>query len=85
MFPRIPRLRMDNSFLMGIPYPIDFETAKTTVTEYLTKLILLTGSEKLFIENFNKGVYQPDLLFDNVDVIERIKEHPLAVWKTKGI
>ena len=61
----------------------DFETAKTAVKEYLTQLMVLTDSEKLFIENFNKGVYQPELLFEDNAIIERIKEHPVAVWRTK--
>ena len=61
----------------------DFENAKTTVKAYLTRLMVLTDSEKLFIENFNKGVYQPELLFEDNAIIERIKEHPMAVWRTK--
>jgi hypothetical protein len=40
------------------------------------------GNEKLFVEKFNQGVYQPDLLFDDVTVVERIREHPMIVWKT---
>ena len=61
----------------------DLETAKTAVKEYLTQLMVLTDSEKIFVENFNRGVYQPELLFDDDAIIERIKEHPMAVWRTK--
>jgi len=61
----------------------DFETAKISVKEYLTNLMILTGNEKLFIENFNRGIYQPELLFADDEMIERIKEHPLAFWRTK--
>ncbi len=61
----------------------DFEAAKTIVQNYLAKLMTFTDNEKLFIENFNEGIYQPDLLFDDEDIIERIKEHPMAVWRTK--
>ena len=60
----------------------DFEAAKTEVTQYLDKLMTLNGSERLFVENFNQGVYQPELLFEDDAIIERIKEHPMAVWKT---
>jgi len=63
----------------------DFETAKTIVKDYLFKLMILTDSEKLFIENFNKGNYQPDLLFKDEEIVERIKRHPMAVWKTKSV
>jgi len=71
----IPVLKKNEKF--------DFEAAKTIVKDYLSKLMVLTDNEKLFIENFNQGTYQPELLFDDEDVIERIKEHPMAVWRTK--
>jgi len=61
----------------------DFELAKFEVIKYLTDLMLLTDNEILFIENFNNGIYHPDLLFDDKLIIERIRKHPLAVWKTK--
>ena len=73
----IPILRKSERF--------DFETAKTTVKDYLTQLMILTDNEKLFIENFNQGLYQPDLLFDDNDIIERIKEHPMAIWKINNL
>ena len=60
----------------------DFEVAKTIVQNYLAKLMTLTENEKLFIENFNKGIYRSGLLFDNEGIIGRIKEHPMAVWRT---
>jgi len=71
----IPVLRKSEHF--------DFETAKTVVKEYLSKLMILTDNEELFIENFGRGIYQPDLLFDDEGIIERIREHPMAIWKTK--
>jgi len=73
----IPVLRKSEQF--------DFETAKIIVKDYLFKLMILTDNEKLFIENFNQGSYQPDLLFDDEDIIERIKRHPMAVWRTKKV
>ncbi|GHT52856.1 hypothetical protein AGMMS49982_14220 [Bacteroidia bacterium] len=70
----IPLLRKTEKF--------DFEQAKTMVMSYLSGLMIFTDKEKLFIENFNKGMYQPELLFEDAAIIERIKEHPMAVWKT---
>ena len=61
----------------------NFEAAKIAVKEYLTNLMLLSNNEKRFIENFNRGNYQPELLFDDDIIIERIKEHPMAIWKIK--
>ena len=61
----------------------DFEAAKVTVRDCLSELMTLTDNERLFIENFNQGIYRPDLLFDDSEIIERIKEHPMAVWRIK--
>ena len=61
----------------------DFEATKTTVKDYLSKLMILSDNEIRFIEKFKQGVYQPDLLFDDDNIIARIKEHPMAVWRTK--
>ena len=61
----------------------DFETAKTDVKEFLTNLMIPTDNEALFIENYNRSVYQPDLLFDDDEIIKRIREHPQAIRRTK--
>jgi len=70
----IPMLRKNEQF--------DFETTKSEVKDYLSNLMALTVNEKMFIENFNQGIYEPDLLFDDDNIIENIKEHPMAVWRT---
>ena len=60
----------------------DLEVSKTTVKNYLLRLMALTDNEILFVENFYRGIYKPDLLFDDAEIIERIKEHPIAIWRT---
>jgi hypothetical protein len=72
----IPVLRKSERF--------DFDMAKTIVKEYLSNLMILTDDETMFIEMFNQGIYQPDLLFDYENIVERIKEHPMAIWRTKN-
>lgn len=71
----VPALRKNEKF--------NFEAAKAIVEEYLSKLMILTDNEAQFAEKFNRGIYQPDLLFSDDEILERIKEHPMAVWKTK--
>ena len=44
--------------------------------------MVLTDSENLFVEKFNQGIYQPELLFNDVEIVNRIKEHPMALWRT---
>lgn len=71
----IPVLRKSEQF--------DFETAKKTVKEFLTALVVFTDKEKEFIEEFNNNNYVPELLFEDEEIIKRIKSHPMAIWKTR--
>ena len=59
----------------------DFEEAKANVISFLSKLLILGNAEGDFIDSFNQGEYKPELLFEDGEVIERIKEHPMALWK----
>ncbi len=59
----------------------EFEVAKSEVKAYLTTLMVLTDNEKLFIESFNQKAYHPELLFDDLEIVSRIKNHPMAIWK----
>ena len=61
----------------------DFETAKTEVICYLETLLKFTASEEEFIQRFNRGEYRPDLLFEDETIVENVKNHPMAIWKTK--
>jgi predicted nucleotidyltransferase component of viral defense system len=63
----------------------DFETAKADVKEYLSNLMILSDEEAAFIEQFNQGIYQPELLFEDAEILERIKNHPMAIWRTKSL
>ena len=71
----IPVLRKSEHF--------DFEKAKLEVKGYLSNLMVLTDDEKSFVENFNQGNYRPELLFEGAAILDRIKEHPMAIWKMK--
>ena len=69
----IPVLRKSEQF--------DFENAKKIVKEFLLNLVDFAGEEKLFIKEFNNNNYKPELLFEDKEIIDRIKFHPLAVGK----
>lgn len=69
----IPVLKKSDKF--------EFEAAKTEVKTYLTTLMMLNENEKLFIERFNQKIYYPELLFDDLEIVSRIKNHPMAIWK----
>ncbi len=61
----------------------DFQQAKTEVKIRLSDLLKFTDSEREFIRAFNRKEYRPDLLFNDRDIIARISDHPMALWKTR--
>jgi len=61
----------------------EFETAKKLVKEYISDLMVLTKEEKEFLDRFENGEYIPELLFENKEILNRIKNHPMALWKTR--
>ena len=59
----------------------DFEKAKSVVIEFLEHLMDLSASEKTFIEKFNAKGFAPGFLFEDEDVVARLLDHPMALWK----
>lgn len=71
----IPVLRKTENF--------DFVNAKIEVKDFLFDLIKLSENEIKFIEDFNRQKYSPKFLFEDDKILERIVEHPMAIWKTR--
>ena len=63
----------------------DFTAAKERVTSFLSESMVLTEKETAFLQRFSKGHYEPKLLFDDRDTLDRIENHPMAVWRTQRI
>ena len=61
----------------------DFEIAKQEVVAFLLRLLQLTESEIAFIEAFNAKHYQPELLFNDENILNNIRNHPMAYWKIR--
>jgi len=47
--------------------------------------MLLTKDEKAFLDKFENGEYISELLFEYKEILDRIKEHPMVIWKTREI
>lgn len=62
----------------------DLENAKTSVAEFLKELLILETDERKFLDEFKAKKYRPELLFDDTDILDRIKEHPMALWKIQN-
>lgn len=63
----------------------DFESAKNRVLTYLSELMILTEREATFMERFKGGRYEPQFLFDDIDIVARIANHPMALWRCAAI
>jgi len=54
----------------------DLDGTKFQAKRYISDLMVLTDSEKEYLERFIAKEYRPDLLFDDEEMLERIKNHP---------
>ena len=45
--------------------------------------MILSEKENEYMNMFRSKEYRPELLFDDASVIERIREHPMALWKCR--
>ena len=59
------------------------EGKKRQAKEYIESLMKLTEEEKEYMERFMAKDYKPELLFEDAAIIERIHNHPMALWKCK--
>ena len=71
-----PVLRKKDSF--------DLISAQKIVTDYITRLLVINDSERRYLESFRNGEYKPELLFDDDVVVQRIRNHPMALWKMQN-
>lgn len=63
------------------PRKSNVEEMKKSVKEYLNDILVVDENTQEFYDEFKKGIYEPELLFDDKEIIERIKEHPMVMWK----
>ena len=62
---------------------VELDGIKKEVTEYLTGLLTLTSDEREFLTRFKNKRYTPELLFDDISILDRIIKHPMAIWKMR--
>jgi predicted nucleotidyltransferase component of viral defense system len=59
----------------------DLESTKSQVKTFLAESIVITPVLQQYIDSFYAQNYRPELLFSG-EMLERVKEHPMAIWKT---
>ncbi|MCE5225021.1 MAG: nucleotidyl transferase AbiEii/AbiGii toxin family protein [Porphyromonadaceae bacterium] len=62
----------------------DLAAAQNRVKSYLAKLLVTAEAERSFWDAFRNKDYRPELLFDG-EVLERVKNHPMALWKCREV
>lgn len=77
------KIRTDLNPVIRKKERFDLKTAKKRVIDHLSMLSELSDNETAFLGAFNEGDYCPDLLFENMDILERIRNHPMVIWKTQ--
>ena len=65
----------------GDNFNLDF--AKSSVRKYIQDLMVLSKSEFEFLERFENKEYKPELLFQEPEILDRIRMHPMALWKIR--
>lgn len=59
----------------------DLIEAKTSVLNWLGDFMELDIHDLNFLEAFRNSVYKPALIFDSTEILKRIENHPMALWK----
>jgi len=70
----LPMLRRNERF--------DLDDVKRRVKGFLDGLLVLDTKEVEFLQCLKDGKYLPELLFDDAEILDRIQNHPMALWKT---
>jgi len=71
-----PVLRKKDSF--------DLQSAQKRVTDYIIRFLVINENEREYLGAFQNGEYRPELLFDDDVVVQRIRNHPMALWKMQN-
>ncbi len=59
----------------------DLNAAQSRVRAWLEVLLKPEDSEREFLAAFKKKEYRPELLFSSDGILDRIQNHPMALWK----
>lgn len=79
----ISKRNVTGGLLPLLPKNSRFNLSKTKddVSCFLKDTLIFTKEELLFLNYFSKGMYYPQLLFSEEDVVNRAKSNPIASYK----
>lgn len=71
----LPVLRTGDSF--------ELNSAINMVMNFLFRHIGETNNVKDYLEAFQNGIFRPELLFDDTEILDRIMNHPMITWRLR--
>ena len=77
------KIKSDLFPVMAVKDNFDLEGKKQQAKEYIAALMKPTESEMEYMERFIAKEYKPELLFEESEIIERLRDHPMVLWKCK--
>lgn len=79
------RIRTDLFPVLGVNKKFALEEKKLQAKEFIAAVMMLQDGEKEYMDRFISKEYRPELLFGDYEIVERIKNHPMALWKCRYI
>lgn len=77
------KIKSDLFPVLAVKDKFDLEGKKQQAKEYIASLMKPTAQEMEYMERFIAKEYKPELLFEDAEIVERIRNHPMALWKCK--
>ena len=77
------KIKSDLFPVLAVKDKFDLEGKKQQAKEYIASLMNPTAQEMEYMERFIVKEYKPELLFEDAEIVERIQNHPMALWKCK--
>lgn len=78
------KIKSDLFPVLAVRDKFDLEGKKRQAKEYIASLMNPTDAENDYMERFIAKEYKPELLFDDAEIVERLRNHPMALWKCKS-
>ena len=72
----LPVIRNRDVFKLG--------DAQNMVKTFLEDNLHIKENEFEFLKEFKNGRYKPELVFEDTEILERIANHPMAIWKMRN-
>jgi predicted nucleotidyltransferase component of viral defense system len=77
------KIKTDLFPVLAVKEKFDLESKKQQAKNYIAALMKTTDEEMEYMERFVLKDYKPELLFKDDEIVSRIRNHPMALWKCK--